>query len=213
MPSVLLAEASWYGSLRGGVNFGGGEDARFADGYSRFGIQGSAEASEGLTAVYRFEHKLSTSDASQPGGRLAYVGLSGGFGTVTAGQIWSASFNSTGAITDNSMYYGNSETTYRHGNAVSYAVSAGAMSMQIDVLADSGMETGSAVDKAEFDLTVGLGDIGKIAFAHTNMKNTQKVTPIVTTPAYFLGTFGTGNAAEERKVVAITVETQKSDMF
>ena len=38
------------------------------------------------------------------GGRLAYVGLSGGFGTLTIGQIWSASYNSVGAITDNSIF-------------------------------------------------------------------------------------------------------------
>ncbi len=212
MPSVVLAEATWYGSLRSAVEFGGGKDGRFSDAGSRWGIKGSAEASEGLTAVYRFEQQIRTSDASVHKGRLAYVGLSGGFGTVSAGQIWNAAFNHVGVITDNSIYYGDSETGYRHGNAVSYAVSAGAMSMQVDVIANNNMETGGAIDQTEFGLTVGLGDIGKIAFAHTNKKNTQKVTPIVTTPASFLGTFGTGNAAEEREVVAITVETRKSNV-
>ncbi len=174
MPSVVFAEASWYGSLRSTVEFGGGSDARFLNAGSRWGIKGSAEAGEGLTAVYRFEHNISTSDASQPGGRLAYVGLSGGFGTITAGQIWNAAFNHVGSITDNSMYHGNSETGYRHGNAVSYAVSAGTVSLQMDLIMDPNMDTGGAIDKTEFGLTVGLGEIGKVAFAHTNMKDVTK---------------------------------------
>ncbi len=192
MPSVLLAEASWYGSLRGGVNFGGGEDARFADGYSRFGIQGSAEASEGLTAVYRFEHAISTEDGTLSYPRLAYIGLSGGFGNLTVGQIWSASYNHAGVIVDKSNYYGAHETSGRHGNAVSYAFSSGAVSFQADLVADDGMDTGGSVDKAEFGLTVALGDIGKVAFAHTNMKNTQKMVAAAPIP-------GTGSPAQSAK--------------
>ena len=77
VPSVIFADANWYGSLRGGVEVGGGKDASFKDGGSRWGIKGSSEVSEGLSAVYRFEHKISTTDASQPGGRLAYGGSTG----------------------------------------------------------------------------------------------------------------------------------------
>ena len=178
VPSVILAAdedgASWYGSLRGGVEFGGGNDASFQNGASRWGVKGSAEMSEGLTAVYQFESKVSTADASQPGGRLAYVGVSGGFGTITLGQIWNAAYNHVGSITDGSWFYGNSHTGYRHGNAVSYATTVGPVSMQLDAILDSGMNTDSAVDKVEFGMTVDLGDIGKVALAHTNMKDTMK---------------------------------------
>ena len=139
--------------------------------------------SEGLTAVYRFETKVSTTDGSQPGGRLAYAGLSGGFGTITLGQIWNAAYNHVGSITDGSWFYGDAHTGYRHGNAVSFATSAGPVSMQLDAILDGGMNTDSAVDKVEFGMTVDLGDIGKVALAHTNLKDTMKSMSFVTQKA------------------------------
>ncbi len=171
IPSVIFADANWYGSLRGGVEFGGGNDAAFKDGGSRWGIKGSNEVSEGLSAVYRFEHKISTENAGQPGGRLAYVGLSGGFGTVSLGQIWNAGYNHVGSITDPSWHYGNSHTGYRHGSALSYSVSAGAVSLQLDAIMDGGVDSGDAVDKLEFGMTFGLGDIGKVALAYIDKKD------------------------------------------
>ena len=183
VPSAVFAEATWYGSLRPTVEIGGGADARMGDGGSRWGIRGSSEVSEGITAVYRFEHKISTTNAGQPGGRLAYAGLSGGFGTLTMGQVWSASYNATGAITDNSWFYGDSATSYRSGNALSYAITAGALSMQIDAVMDSGTNTSRAVDQLEFGLTVDLGDIGKVAFAHVNKEDTLHSVEVVTQEA------------------------------
>ena len=171
VPSVVFAEASWYGSLRGGLHVGGGGDGQLFDGGSRWGIKGSAEVSDGLTAVYRFEHKISTGDGSQPGGRLAYAGLSGGFGTITVGQIWNAAYNHVGAITDKSFYFGDAGTGYRHGNAISYAFSSGAVGFQMDIISDGGKDSGKAIDKTEFGVTIGLGEIGKVAIAHTNERN------------------------------------------
>ncbi len=170
-PSVVFAEATWYGSLRGGLHSGSGSDAQFFDGGSRWGIKGSAEASEGLTAVYRFEHKISTTDGGQPGGRLAYAGLSGGFGTITVGQIWNAAYNHVGVITDKSYYFGDSTTGYRHGNALSYAFASGPVSFQMDLISDGGMKTGQGIDKTEFGVTVAMGEIGKVAVAHTTVRD------------------------------------------
>ncbi len=170
VPSAVFAEASWYGSLRGGVEFGGGS-TKFYDGASRWGIKGSAEAGEGLTAVYRFEHKFSTSDAGQAGGRLAYVGLSGGFGALTLGQIWSASYNHAGVIRDFPNWYTSPDTSARVGNALSYALSNDVFSMQIDAIMDGKKDSGKAVDQLEFGLTVNVGEIGKVAFSHVNVQD------------------------------------------
>ena len=159
--------------MRGGVASTGGVEG-FSDGGSRWGIKGSNEVSDGLTAVYRFEHKISTADASQPAGRLAYAGLSGGFGTLTLGQIWSASYNSVGAITDNSFAWGDSKTTYRHGNVVSYAVATGNASLQFDVMMDGKATMPKDIDKFEFGVTFGLGDNAKLALAHINMSDSMK---------------------------------------
>ena len=139
VPSVVFAEASWYGSLRAGINVAG--TTGVANGGSRWGIRGSSEVSEGLTAVYNFETNVDSTNATQPSGRLSYVGLSGGFGTLTIGQIWSASFNSVGAITDNSTFIGNSETSYRNGSSVSYAVSVENISIQADAIMKNGSGT------------------------------------------------------------------------
>ena len=56
-------------------------------GGSRWGIKGSNEAGEGLTAVYYFESKIDATNGDQPGGRLANAGISGGFGSITLGQM------------------------------------------------------------------------------------------------------------------------------
>ena len=179
VPSVLLADAVWYGSLRGGVEMGGGNDAGFKDGGSRWGIKGSNELSEGLSAVYRFEHKIDSGDASQPGGRLAYVGLSGGFGNLTLGQIGNASYGSTGAIVDNSFHYGNAYTggdadgTTRQGDALSYSNSLGGVSVQLDLLMDPARDSDGAIDEAQLGLSMNLGDFGKLAISHVNVEDTM----------------------------------------
>ena len=157
VPSVVFAEASWYGSLRAGISSSG--QAGVADGGSRWGIMGSSEVSEGLTAVYRFEHRISTANAGQSGGRLAYVGLSGGFGTLTIGQIWSASYNSFGAITDNSYFFGDAETSYRNGHSVSYAVTVENISIQADVIMNQGWGNGSTPAKAAVAAHAGADDM------------------------------------------------------
>ena len=151
-------------------------DTMYKDNGSRWGIKGSNEISDGLTAVYRFEHKIDTANASLTGGgRLAYAGLKGGFGTITAGQIWSASYNSVGAITDNSFAYGDSETTYRHGNVISYANSFGPASVQLDLTMEGGDLKPKDIDKTEFGLSVNLGEIGKIAVAHIDTADSASV--------------------------------------
>ncbi len=178
VPSVVFAEASWYASLRAGVESSGGNLA-VKDGASRWGIKGSAEAGEGLTAVYRFEHKITTPNAAQPGGRLSYVGLSGGFGTVTVGQIWNAAYNSTGAITDNAWYYGDAQTGYRHGNAVSYAFSNDLMALQLDAIygeGDGEDNPNDDLEKIEFGLSVNIADMGKVAVSHTDNKFSEDRT-------------------------------------
>ena len=71
---------------------------------SRWGVKGSNEVSEGLSAVYRYEESLDLTSASLgAGNRLSYVGLSGGFGSVTLGRVFSASYNHVGVLTDNGV--------------------------------------------------------------------------------------------------------------
>ena len=167
---------------------------------------GSSEISDGLSAVYRFEHKLDSIEASLAGGgRLSFVGLSGGFGTITAGQIWSASYNSVGAITDNSNLWGDSQTSYRVGNAVSYAISTGNMSLQIDAIMDeSEGKTDNNIDQLEFGLAVDIGDIAKVAFAHIRVEDyTETVASTTyTSVSEFKGQLSLDNTLDVTPVVS-----------
>ena len=64
-------------------------------------------------------------DDSGPGGRISSISLSGGFGTVSLGQFWSASANHYGFAVDPSYVNGVfGGANYRNGNSVSYSSSA-----------------------------------------------------------------------------------------
>ena len=136
---------------------------------SRWGVKGSNEVAEGLVANYRYEESLNLATASlADGDRLSSVGLSGGFGTLSIGRIWSASFNSVGALLDPTVFYGDAQTSYRIGNAVSYSNSAGAATVQVDLVMDGGNSSKSGVDQYEFGLSFDLG-AATLAFAHRKM--------------------------------------------
>ncbi len=138
-----------------------------ADFGSRWGIKGSSEASEGLTVVYRYERKINSTDASDPGGRLSYVGLSGGFGTITMGQVWGAAYNHFGGIVDQGLNYSSPGMTgYRFGDTLSYAVSVGSVSLQADAIMDQ--DTKKTGDAFNFGATMAMGESGSIAIAHRN---------------------------------------------
>ena len=89
-----------------------------------------------------------------PGGRLSHIGLSGGFGTITLGQIWSASGVHYGFKVDPSYWNGVfGGASYRTGNTVSYSSSAGDVSFQID------KATGDSAG-LEFGASATLGPVG-----------------------------------------------------
>ena len=149
IPSTIYAEASWYGSIRTGVESNDENDTGVVNCDSRWGIQGSSEVSEGLTAIYRYERSINSPDAEDPGGRLSYVGLSGGFGTVTVGKVWGAAYNHFGEIVDHALWFGSTgETGDRFADAVSYSVSVGNVSLQADAI--MGQSTGKTVDEFNF---------------------------------------------------------------
>lgn len=58
---------------------------------SRWGVTGSEDLGGGLSAVFKFEAKIEPTTGTSTGfGRQSYVGVAGGFGTVTLGQTWTA---------------------------------------------------------------------------------------------------------------------------
>ena len=183
IPSVIFADASWYGSLRGGVLLGGGGDGQLGDNGSRWGIKGSTELSDGLTAVYNFESKINPADATQPAGRHSYFGLSGGFGTLTFGQTWSAVVNHATGMRYLNPYHGSFDSAARPSDMVKYSFVTDAASFEADLIMDGGKDTGNSVDRFDFGATINLGDIGKLGLAYTNIEDSMKDSMMKGTPS------------------------------
>jgi len=89
---------------------------------SRIGVKGSEDLGNGLSAIFQFEFGVDASDTGNLSGRLAYAGLTGGFGTFAMGRQWTPYYGSVdktdimqiGAMNDH--YLG----LTRVGNAVAY---------------------------------------------------------------------------------------------
>lgn len=159
--------ATVYGSFRTQLVSNGG-DLDIGDGGSRYGVKGTHDLGNDMSAFYRIELKAATDTANFPeGGRLGYVGVSGGFGSVALGQQWNPYYNSVASSSDPFASAGLpfSPTPFRTGNALSYTLaSGGAVSggIMLSVDGDSAAEdevdaVSLGVSFAAGPMTVGLG--------------------------------------------------------
>jgi predicted porin len=123
-PIVAQADATLYGSLRVKVENMKDQELNVADNASRIGIKGSVDTNiDGVKAIYQGEWKVNTADGAAFGaGRLAYVGLTGGFGTAAVGQQWTPYYSMVTGATD--ILDGNStaptQGVGRLGNMIAY---------------------------------------------------------------------------------------------
>ena len=172
----------WYGKLAGGVMFGGDKDGRYVDNGSRWGIKGSAEVADGISAVYNFEASLDSSSATQAAGdRLSYMGLSGGFGNITMGRVWSAAYNNSGSMRYIGPYFGSGDTPGRIGSALSYAFSSEAASMQVDAVMDVDKDTSNSIDEVQFGATINFGELGKLGIGYRKVEDITKANTMTGT--------------------------------
>ena len=162
---------------------------------SRWGVKGSTDLSDGLAAVYRFESGINAATDGGQTGRLAYAGLSGGFGTVTMGRVSAAAYSHIAGFTNNAYALGgDGDAGSRIGSAVSYAVSVGSVSLQADVVANKTggksdsesatmkVEEDKNVDESHFGMTMQIGDSGSLSLAHINhdaFKDTKKTSSYI----------------------------------
>ena len=154
VPSVVFAEATWYASLRTGISTGGGDTTLF-DGYSRIGVRGSAEIGEGMTASLRWEQGVNTVNATLPvsasddaksgyavSGRLSYVGLTTGLGTLNLGHMWSSVANHVGFTLDQSNYLGDDMlAASRVSDMLSFSSTSGPVSVTLEGTLAGGSNT------------------------------------------------------------------------
>ena len=135
--------------------------------------------SEGMNAVYRFESKITNSTGGaggQTNGNFAFVGLTGGFGSITLGKQNNAAYNHAGAIRDISNWHSYGDTDgSKTANSLSYSYAAESFSMQVAAVMDGGekADTDGAIDRVEFGLTVGLGDLGKVAIGYEKQEDSM----------------------------------------
>lgn len=170
----------WVGSEKDGLN--ASSTSKVGSGGfngSRWGVQGSEDLGGGLKAVFKLEQgfNIDTGTQSIAGsafGRQAFVGLAGGFGTVTFGNVWSSMDDVIGvgnAAFDSSFsplysMSGSVHNSYvdRPRNAIKYASpSFGGLSGSFTY----GLDENAAVsqDVVDFQVSYGAGPLAA-AFAY-----------------------------------------------
>lgn len=128
---------------------------------SRIGIRGSADLGNGMTVFGQYEFSTFTDREGQDGGRggindtrIGIVGIEGSFGTISAGNQWSAFYNTAGVHLDPTytlgyvVYSSQMGGPYRQSNAVKYANSFGPVYLEIDTrFSTDSPATGQDVEK------------------------------------------------------------------
>lgn len=155
---AAYADATLYGRIHNRIS-NSDSNTNLETSGSRFGIKISSEIGNGMTAVGRYEWGTNTDDGG--GGlstRVAYAGLSGGFGTVTVGNQWATYYNTIGAHMSPTWYIGLRPIGIqsRTANSILYTNSLGPVSLSLDVRSD--------------DSEDGIGNGGAFGFSATPME-------------------------------------------
>lgn len=177
VPMSAMAETTMYGRIDNALTYtdnGSTEtwDVKGGNGTSRFGVKGSEDLGNGMKAIYQWEWYESGTegDGSTNDGfrnRLGYVGLSGGFGTVSIGRVWGPYYFAVGKtdiMNAPSAGYRQNLNNYRTGNAVKYSTPKMGGFKASAVLVMDGDDAEDGIDKinlgAQYDngpLHLGLG--------------------------------------------------------
>ena len=199
----------WVGSTKNGVNAksvtvvgSGGFNG------SRFGFRGSEDLGGGLKAIFRLEQGFSIDTGvantftnaagvttSTAFNRQAFVGLEGGFGTLTFGNVWSATDDVIGAANGAfdsafSPLYSMSRSVHntyvdRPRNAIKYASpSFGGLTAAVVY----GLDENATVkrDLVDFNVAYGAGPIG-VSLAYQVQNNTTDTELLLLNGSYDLG--------------------------
>jgi len=146
-PMAVNADTTLYGIMdftlantdKGGVDAWDLEDG---NGSSRLGVKGSEDLGNGLKAIFQYEWSTGSDISGDAAGgtynsgtngqnsglstRVAKVGLSGGFGTVAVGRMWSPYYMSVGKLNIHDMSGSGSMGSwlgggFRYSNSVKYS--------------------------------------------------------------------------------------------
>ena len=150
-PASAVAEVTVYGNVtnaikiesRGDLHKDGPERSTNLEALSsRIGFKASSDLGNGLTASAKLElaTQSDTEAAAFNKTRVATVGLSGGFGSVTLGQQWSSYFNTFGTLVSPTYTVGHAAgpKLFRTGDTIKYANAFGPVGLEVDVRLDEG---------------------------------------------------------------------------
>jgi predicted porin len=190
----------WVGSMKSGVN-ANSVTVLNSGGFngSRYGFKGSEDLGGGLKAVFKLEQGFNIDTGATAAGtafnRQAFVGLEGGFGSLTLGNVWSAMDDVIGAgngafDTAFSPLYsmpGSVHFTYqdRPRNAIKYATpNFGGFTAAVVY----GLDENKAVkqDTVDFNVAYGAGPVG-VSFAYQVQNNTTDTELMLLNGSYDLG--------------------------
>ena len=174
-------DAEIYGNITNSIHIdspdGDGDNSTNIDTLgSRFGVKYSADLGNGLTANGKYEVKMNTGDGGDSFGdvRVATVGLSGGFGSVTLGTQWSSYFNTFGTLISPTYTVGHAASPgiFRTADTIKYANSFGPVSMELDYRINEG-DGSDEQDKGGFGIGFTLAPMDNltIAVAHDRAEN------------------------------------------
>lgn len=140
---AAYADISAYGRIQNVIvlkDSGGTESQDVSNGFSRFGFKGSGDIGNGMNAFARYEFGTNTDNAADgvTNTRIATVGLSGPFGSVSIGQQWSAYYQGVGTHASPNIFSGPGQKLgpTRTGNTIQYSNSFGPISMVLDARVD-----------------------------------------------------------------------------
>ena len=195
------ASEGFYGSLRtqyysSGVDHADGD---ITNSFSRLGVRGSIDLGGGLSGLYRYEWRAgddtNDSGAAHGGGngrvRLRYVGLTGGFGTMLAGQVWTNTYNfvysRTDVFNDGSGWYA---PQFRTANVIQYtSPDLNGFSFGIDTQIDGDSAAIATDDYNDLDWT-------SLNASYTNSGFTGALSYLATPDAFD----GKSGAKEDQKI-------------
>lgn len=132
---------SAYGRINNRIQISENDDIDMMTTGSRFGFRGSSDLGNGMSAFGRYEFGTNTDHATKGDSnlfsRLAFVGVSGPFGTVSMGQQWTAYFLNFGTHASQNLIIGPGQYgPGRAGNTIQYSNSFGPVSLTLDARVD-----------------------------------------------------------------------------
>jgi len=127
---------------------------------SRFGIKGSEDLGNGLSAIYMYEFSVNADEGSLRSAttgknqRLSYVGIqSEAFGTLAIGSQWDSFYDLVGTYLDPTYtlgYFGYSSFaagTYRIDNSIKYSGDFGPVDLSATIQMDGDNEVSDSIDR------------------------------------------------------------------